>query len=131
MARQQVKYAAFMHLTFFTVLLLGIAENESSSSSTPPSNVSSLMSTPIQQLLPEPISAPLLLRLLTPVIKGLTAKASIAGLNECMESLGGVGYLENEDVELNIARLFRDACVLSIWEGTTDVMATDVLRAAN
>lgn len=42
--------------------------------------------------------------------------------------MGGVGYLENEDAELNIARLYRDANVLSIWEGTTNVMADDVVR---
>lgn len=47
---------------------------------------------------------------------------------ECMEALGGVGYLENEDPELNVARLFRDANVLSIWEGTTNVMADDLVR---
>ena len=44
------------------------------------------------------------------------------------ESLGGIGYLENEDPVLNIARLFRDANVTSIWEGTTDVMADDLIR---
>lgn len=63
-----------------------------------------------------------LLRLLTPAVKGITAKKAIAGLAECMESLGGVGYLENEDMQFNIARLYRDANVLSIWEGTTDMM---------
>ena len=31
-------------------------------------------------------------------------------------------------MEFNIARLFRDANVLSIWEGTTDIMASDMLR---
>ena len=47
-----------------------------------------------------------------------------------MEALGGVGYLENDEAQhLNIARLYRDCCVLSIWEGTTDVLATDFLRA--
>lgn len=30
---------------------------------------------------------------------------------------------------LNLSRLFRDLCVLATWEGTTDVLATDVLRA--
>jgi alkylation response protein AidB-like acyl-CoA dehydrogenase len=127
MAKQQVEYAAYMHLTFFTVLLLGIVEHEEVSP-TGSRNASLLTSPPVQRLVPVPSHARLLLRLLTSVIKGLTAKASIAGLNECMESLGGVGYLENEDVDLNIARLFRDACVLSIWEGTTDVMATDMLK---
>jgi hypothetical protein len=47
-----------------------------------------------------------------------------------MESLGGVGYLANEEQEyLNIARLHRDCAVLPIWEGTTDVLSTDFLRA--
>lgn len=43
---------------------------------------------------------------------------------------GRIGYLENEEAQhLNIARLYRDCCVLSIWEGTTDVLATDFVRA--
>lgn len=46
-----------------------------------------------------------------------------------MESLGGIGYLENNETpELNLARLFRDSVVSSIWEGTTSVMAEDVMR---
>jgi len=44
-----------------------------------------------------------------------------------MESLGGVGYLENEPL-FNVARLYRDCSVLSIWEGTTDVLAADIVR---
>lgn len=67
-------------------------------------------------------------RLLASVLKGLTAKAAIAALAECMEGMGGVGYLENDDMQFNIARLYRDANVCSIWEGTTDMMAHDVLR---
>lgn len=46
-----------------------------------------------------------------------------------MEALGGVGYLDSSENEaINIARLYRDCCVNSIWEGTTDVLATDSLR---
>jgi hypothetical protein len=46
-----------------------------------------------------------------------------------MEALGGIGYLDNtENESINIARLYRDCCVLSIWEGTTDVLASDTLR---
>jgi Acyl-CoA dehydrogenase, C-terminal domain len=46
-----------------------------------------------------------------------------------MEALGGVGYLENtENESINISRIYRDCCVLSIWEGTTDVLASDTLR---
>jgi len=70
----------------------------------------------------------LILRLLTPLAKMTAARVAIAGLAECMESLGGLGYLESEDPALNIARLFRDANVLSIWEGTTNIMADDVIR---
>jgi hypothetical protein len=46
-----------------------------------------------------------------------------------MEALGGVGYLDNtENESINISRIYRDCCVLSIWEGTTDVLASDTLR---
>jgi hypothetical protein len=66
---------------------------------------------------------------LTPALKALTAKASISGLQECMEALGGIGYLENEESQhINVARLYRDVNVLSIWEGTTNVLGTDFVR---
>jgi hypothetical protein len=46
-----------------------------------------------------------------------------------MEALGGVGYLENEESQhINVARLYRDVNVLSIWEGTTNVLGADFLR---
>lgn len=46
-----------------------------------------------------------------------------------MEALGGLGYLYNEEQEyLNVSRAFRDTCVLPIWEGTTDVLCTDLIR---
>lgn len=121
MAGQEVRYQGFMHLTFFAVLLLGITEQASPTENVPTDSF-------LKRVLPTRAEARVLLRVLTPVVKGLTAKASIAGLSECMESLGGVGYLENEDVELNVARLLRDASVLSIWEGTTDVLAADLVR---
>ena len=62
-----------------------------------------------------------------PVFKALTVKACIVGLQEGKESLGGIGYLEINDIRFDIARLFRDASILSIWEGTTDVVAADVV----
>jgi alkylation response protein AidB-like acyl-CoA dehydrogenase len=125
MASQHVEYRGWMHLTFFTVLLLGISEQQPASSLT---YLSSATNASLSKLQPSHSDAKILLRVLTPIIKALTAKASIAGLAECMESLGGIGYLENEDMAFNIARLFRDANVLSIWEGTTDIMASDMLR---
>jgi hypothetical protein len=108
-----------MLLTFFTVYLLGIVENPGTSSPLPAFESCALT---VAQ-------ATILLRLLTPIAKALTAKASISGLQESMEALGGVGYLENEEnQEINISRLYRDANVLSIWEGTTDIMAIDIVK---
>ncbi|EME50313.1 hypothetical protein DOTSEDRAFT_85500 [Dothistroma septosporum NZE10] len=121
LAEQHVEYRAMMHLTFYTVALLGASERSG------PSNVKEQSLYEAAALAPKH-AIPYLLRLLTPLAKMLTAKASIAGLAECMESLGGVGYLENEDISMNIARLYRDANVLSIWEGTTNIMADDVVR---
>jgi alkylation response protein AidB-like acyl-CoA dehydrogenase len=124
LAKMHAEYRANMLFTFFVSALLGVAEQHQhvayKGSETKPIEPS--------QAIPDPSAAEHLLRLLMPVAKGVTAKKAIAGLAECMESLGGVGYLENEDMQFNIARLYRDANVLSIWEGTTDMMAHDVLR---
>nr|WP_297458961.1 acyl-CoA dehydrogenase family protein [uncultured Halomonas sp.] len=43
---------------------------------------------------------------------------------EAMECLGGIGYVE----ETPLARLYREAPVNSIWEGSGNVMCLDVLR---
>ncbi|OBT91975.1 hypothetical protein VE01_09961 [Pseudogymnoascus verrucosus] len=126
MAEQEVEYRGYMQLTFFTVLLLGISEQGSSNASS--ERAPAMAHGSLAKITPSFEDARLLLRVLTPVIKSLTAKAAIAGLSECMESLGGVGYLENDEMQFNIARLFRDASVLSIWEGTTDVMAMDMVK---
>lgn len=84
---------------------------------------------PVDVIPSDPKEAALLLRILTSVAKAYITKHGIHGLQECMETLGGVGYLENnESPELNVARLFRDANVFSIWEGTTDVLATDTVK---
>jgi len=66
----------------------------------------------------------LMLRLLTPLLKLYTAKQSIAVTSECLESLGGTGYMEDSDMP----RLLRDTQVGSIWEGTTNVLSLDVWR---
>ena len=67
----------------------------------------------------------LLLRILTPLMKLYTAKQSIACASEGLESLGGQGYIE----DTGYPAYLRDAQVLSIWEGTTNVLSLDVLRA--
>jgi alkylation response protein AidB-like acyl-CoA dehydrogenase len=66
-----------------------------------------------------------LLRLLTPICKLTTGKQCVAVLSEVLECFGGAGYIE----DTGLPRLYRDAQVLPIWEGTTNVLSLDVLRA--
>jgi putative acyl-CoA dehydrogenase len=66
-----------------------------------------------------------LLRFLIPVVKLYTAKQAIAVASEALEAFGGAGYVE----DTGIPRLLRDAQVLSIWEGTTNILSLDALRA--
>ena len=68
-----------------------------------------------------------LLRLLTPIAKLTTAKQAVAGTSEVIEAFGGAGYVE----DTGLPPLLRDAQVLPIWEGTTNVLALDLLRAVN
>ncbi|MEW6730289.1 MAG: acyl-CoA dehydrogenase family protein [Acidobacteriota bacterium] len=65
------------------------------------------------------------LRLLTPLIKYYTARQAVWAASEAMEVLGGNGYIE----EFVTARLLRDAQVLPIWEGTTNILTLDAVRA--
>ncbi|HEX6627062.1 MAG TPA: acyl-CoA dehydrogenase family protein [Gemmatimonadaceae bacterium] len=66
-----------------------------------------------------------LLRLLIPVAKLYTAKQAVAVASEVVEAFGGAGYVE----DTGIPRLLRDAQVLPIWEGTTNVLSLDTMRA--
>jgi alkylation response protein AidB-like acyl-CoA dehydrogenase len=112
-------------LFFFTVYILGLDESRSNGRGTrPPSSPTIKTLTP-----PERHVAPLL-RVLSSLHKGYICKQSVPAIYACVEALGGVGYLNNAESEaLNVSRLFRDACVNAIWEGTTDVVAADFLRA--
>ncbi len=64
-------------------------------------------------------------RLMTPAIKFWVCKTAPAFIYEAMECLGGNGYVE-DDI---LARLYREAPVNAIWEGSGNVMCLDVLRA--
>lgn len=66
-----------------------------------------------------------LLRVLTPILKLYTAKKSINIASEVVEMFGGAGYVE----DTGLPRLLRDAQVFAIWEGTTNVLSLDMLRA--
>lgn len=102
LASLEVEYRAAFHLTFRLIELLGREETGKATSAD---------------------SA--LLRLLTPVAKLYTAKQAVACASETLECFGGAGYVE----DTGLPRLLRDAQVLSIWEGTTNVLSLDVLRA--
>ncbi len=65
------------------------------------------------------------LRMLTPLIKLYTAKQAIKVVSEVLESFGGAGYVE----DTGIPKLLRDTQVLSIWEGTTNILSLDTLRS--
>ena len=66
-----------------------------------------------------------LLRILLPVTKLTTGKQAVQVASEGVEAFGGNGYIESTHVPV----LLRDAQVLPIWEGTTNVLALDTLRA--
>jgi hypothetical protein len=66
-----------------------------------------------------------LLRVLTPVVKATTGRQAVAVASEAVEAFGGAGYVEDTGLPV----LLRDSQVLSIWEGTTNVLSLDTLRA--
>ncbi|HEY7742996.1 MAG TPA: acyl-CoA dehydrogenase family protein [Burkholderiales bacterium] len=102
LAGLEAEFLGALHLTFFVVELMG---REEASRASPEQGK--------------------LLRLLTPIAKLLTAKQSVQILSEVIEALGGAGYVEDTGLPL----LLRDAQVLPIWEGTTNVLSLETLRA--
>jgi putative acyl-CoA dehydrogenase len=69
--------------------------------------------------------AALFKRLATAVLKYWTCKRAPVHAAEALECLGGNGYVE----EWPLARLYREAPLNSIWEGSGNVQCLDVLRA--
>ena len=102
LAGLQAEFEAGFHLAFYAVELLGRDEADGLDA-----------------------AGRELLRLLTPVAKLTTARQSVMVLSEIVESFGGAGYVE----DTGIPSLLRDAQVFSIWEGTTNVLSLDALRA--
>jgi alkylation response protein AidB-like acyl-CoA dehydrogenase len=102
LAGLQAEFEAAFHLTFFVVELLGRAENGRASA-----------------------EQAALLRIMTPVAKLLTGRQAVAVLSEVVEAFGGGGYVE----DTGLPTLLRDAQVLPIWEGTTNVLSLETLRA--
>ncbi|KAJ3113007.1 hypothetical protein HK100_002131 [Physocladia obscura] len=102
LADLEILTAALTHSVFYVVELLGITESDETASH----------------------DDAVLLRFLTPVMKAWCSKLSIAGTSECMEALGGVGYIE----ETGISTVLKDISVNAIWEGATNVMSLDLVR---
>jgi hypothetical protein len=65
------------------------------------------------------------LRLVAPIAKLTTGRLAVASASEYLEAFGGAGYVE----DTGIPRLLRDAQVLPMWVGTTNVLSVDVIRA--
>ena len=66
-----------------------------------------------------------LTRLLTPLIKYRATRDARSVAGDALEVRGGCGYIE----EWSDARVLRDAHLGSVWEGTSNIVALDVLRA--
>ncbi|KAL6819988.1 very-long-chain acyl-CoA dehydrogenase [Trichoderma camerunense] len=122
LARMTAEYRRIMLLHMFTVYILGLSEH--------PTEMGADITPALKALTPPPKDLLPLLRVLSTLTKAYVCNSALRLLYSCMESIGGVGYLLNEEQEyLNIARLYRDAAVLPIWEGTTDLLSTDFIRA--
>ena len=65
------------------------------------------------------------LRMLTPLLKYVLGKWAVRVASEGVEVLAGNGYIE----DWPMARVLRDAQVLPIWEGTTNILVLDAFRA--
>ena len=102
LAGMQAELDAAFHLTFFLVEMLGRED---------------------AGMLRD--AEPDLWRLLTPIVKATTAKQCVAVVSEALECFGGAGYIEDTGLPM----LLRDSQVFPIWEGTTNVLSLDVLRA--
>ena len=57
-------------------------------------------------------------------MKLFTAKEAVAFTSEGLECFGAMGYMENSGIPV----ILRDAQVLPIWEGTTNVLSLDLIK---
>ncbi|PNP58366.1 hypothetical protein THARTR1_01881 [Trichoderma harzianum] len=121
LARMTAEYRRIMLLHMFTVYILGLSEH--------PTEKGPDIAPALKALTPPPKDLWPLLRVLSTLTKAYVCNSALRLLYCCIESIGGVGYLLNEEEYLNIARLYRDCAVLPIWEGTTDLLSTDFIRA--
>jgi len=105
LAALEAEYAAAFCLAFRSVELLGVLEHATQADAHD--------------------RAERLSRTLIPIAKLVTAKQAVAVTSEAIEACGGAGYVE----DTGLPRILADAQVLPIWEGTTNVLSLDTLRA--
>ena len=115
----EIRFQGLLQLAFFTTSLLSFADNGF------PSNRSSGYAP-----LPDPgEQTTVVQRALTATGKAVICKVSCAALQECQEAMGGVGYMDEPDEpEFNVSRLYRDTAANMTWEGTTNVLSSEVVR---
>jgi alkylation response protein AidB-like acyl-CoA dehydrogenase len=101
LAMLEAEYAGAFCLAFRSAALIGVAEHGGND------------------------HAERLSRALVPLAKLTTGKQAVAVASEAIESCGGAGYVE----DTGLPRILADAQVLPIWEGTTNVLSLDTLRA--
>ncbi|EAW12881.1 putative acyl-CoA dehydrogenase [Aspergillus clavatus NRRL 1] len=120
LAELEARHRAALQVGFFTVAVMGAVENPADGgegSARPAAHV------------PRGREATVVFRALTAAAKAVVSKMAVLGIQECQEALGGVGYMDEADEpEFNVARLLRNTAVNSIWEGTTNVLASELVR---
>lgn len=140
LAQLEVKHRGWMQLAFFTSSLLGYVDNGF------PVDAPKVFSV----LARNSSAATVVLRAFTSTSKAVICKSSTLAFQECQEAMGGVGYIgkaittfppflhslkadfeikdEPDEPEFNISRLWRDTASNSVWEGTTNVLASETVR---
>lgn len=119
LAGLELKIRGLLHLGFYTVALTSFTE-----SSFPELTINASYA-PFPQSREDAL---VILRTLTAITKAVASKTAVGSIQECMEALGGVGYMDEMDEPENLARAFRDVSVNTIWEGTTNVLSSEVVR---
>ena len=121
LANIEVKHRGALQLAFFTTALLSFVDN-----GFPPESVQRDGYVPLPSTGEQ---AEIILRTLTATAKAVICKTGTLALQECQEAMGGVGYMDEPDEpEFNISRLMRDTAANMTWEGTTNVLSSEVVR---
>lgn len=119
LAGLETKIRGLLHLGFYTIALTSFTESSF------PDIAKGTSYAPLPRSQED---AKVILRTLTAVTKAVASKTAVASIQECMEALGGVGYMDEVEEPENMARAFRDVSVNTIWEGTTNVLSSEVVR---